>query len=223
MTRRDSESLVYARPSVPTGPSGFRSYHYPSDYAGVVNGFCSDDGNVLSLGPTPLHIRLIPVFLLLSLYVVILISSYWHNERVWSWPDSLQPILLLLVPTLFVVVLWRVWSRASRQPWISVDRFKQAVQLPRQQFSLPIASVLRLQLVSFGRVDFFRRLPRSGELQIVFNDGDSEQTRCIIHLPEPGAMKRFARRMQETTGVPMSRVYPSSNGEWRVEPFVTGR
>jgi hypothetical protein len=115
--------------------------------------------------------------------------------------------------------------RRGRLPWIVVDRNAKLVRLPREKRDIPFASVIRLQLVSFAPVGVsfrtlsYRGVPPSGEFQIMFDDGGSERTWCVVYWPDPNAVKAFSKAFHEATGVPVSRAYPTSTGEWHVEAF----
>lgn len=211
--------LPYASPRIATGPSGYRSYRYPADDAGWWNGHCKSDGQLLTFGPSPTHLRMFPIMLLILLYAGIVVSTHWGHSRMSSWSGWIRPVILLLVPIAFAGGMAWVVGKSNRDSWITVDGAKKLIHLPIQRCTLPFAEVIRLQLVSFGPVGHLRAKSSSGELQIVFRDEHGEQIRCIVNQPEPGAMKRFAIAFQASTGIPVSRVHSTISGEWHVEPF----
>jgi hypothetical protein len=114
----------------------------------------------------------------------------------------------------------------DRRPWITIDRKKQRILLPRSRRSFTFAEVVRLQLVCFSRLGAFAEAtgtgnkPPTGELQIVFRESGREQTWCVVsglHVP---AAKQFSVAFRQITGVPVSRaIYHPALREWRVEPF----
>ena len=223
-----TDSIPYAEPSLPTGGVVYRMLEYPSDRPGFWNpARIVDDGTLLRLEPGPLRRRLIGVCLAVACCIGIMFVSARARPgsvntarltikvSVWGFPF----VLLFIVPGLRAV--WR----QQRTPWVSVDRTKRVICLPRARREIAWTNVVRLQLVSFARVGWSARTlsyhgePNSGEVQIVFHDGAREQTWCIVAWPAKNVIKRFAFVFHEATGIPVSRITHRVSGEAVVEAF----
>jgi hypothetical protein len=219
--------LPYAEPTTATGVGGYRPQRYPSDDAGPLNGRVVDDGSLLRLEPTPfLSRRVLPLLLVLAAWSAFVIMTFVGNRRGTSKPASvLKAMVFIAIPVVgFFGPMLRA-RRRGRSPWIIVDRSAKLVRLPREKRDIRFASVIRLQLVSFAPVGVssrtlsYRGVPPSGEFQIVFHDGRSEQTWCIVYWPDADAVKAFSKAFHDATDIPVSRVYPTTTGEWHVESF----
>lgn len=226
----DFRPIPYADPRLPTGPAGFRSYAYPSDYAGVLNGQVRDDGRQLRLEPSPLQSLRIPLALTVALWGGVCLSV-WLLEAPRAGDIPFLPrhdpgLFCLAVGATGLIFPCLLNFRRHRRPWIVVDRLQRCIYLPRANRGFEFSEVMRLQMISFAPVGFsmrkleYRGKPASGELQIVFTENGREETRCIVRLPHPPALKRFAIAFHAVTNVPFARVYPvAGTGEWVIEPF----
>jgi hypothetical protein len=222
------DPIPYAEPSLPTGGVVYRQLEYPSDRAGFWNpARFADDGTTMRLEPGPLRLRLIAVCSAVACFMGVMfvtersrtdsanLTKLAFQVSVWG----LLGVLLFIAPGL--CALWR----RQRTPWISVDRSRKAINLPRARTVIPWTRVVRLQLVSFARVGWSARTlsyhgePYSGEVQIVFHDGPRDQTWCIVAWPAKDVFKRFAVAFHQATEIPVSRITHHVSGEWVVEAF----
>jgi hypothetical protein len=219
--------LPYADPTTATGAGGYRARRDPSDDAGPLNGRVVDNGSFLQLEPSSLlSRRILALCVVLAAWSAVVLVTSIGNRRGSSMSASvLKAMLFIAIPVVgFFGPMWSA-RRRGPLPWIVVDRNARLVRLPREKRDIPMASVIRLQLVSFGRVGVssqtlsYRGVPPSGEFQIVFDDGGTEQTWCVVYWPDADAVKAFSKAFHDATGIPVSRVYPTTTGEWHVEAF----
>jgi hypothetical protein len=221
--------LPYADPRLAAGSTGYRATSYPADYAGYGNGRVFDDGTILRLEPSPVFSWRTLWWWLAILVWGALVFLLCTGSR--QHPLSFRGRAILAVVAVAVAAILTLLPMVSDRrtggmlPWIVINRKAKRIQLPRERRELPYEHVVRLQLVSFGKVGLSKSMlnysgvPPSGELQIVFNDAGSEQTWCVVDQPDADPVNVFALAFHEATGVPVSRVYPTVSGEWHVEPF----
>lgn len=199
---------------------------WPGDDAGILDCRLIDDGDRLTLATNGL---LSPRSLLLYLFMIawcglilLIFSTHRGGMSSGQW---VKAGLFIAIPV--VGLGWRMFRERRRNavPWIVVDRAAQMIRLPRPKRDLPFITVVRLQMVSFGPVGFshrslqYRGAPESGELQIIFSETGREQTWCVVHCRVSRALRQFAKRVQETSGIPVVQAYSNWRSEWVVKPF----
>jgi len=210
--------LDYAEPALPGGGS-FRELAYPSDDATFLNpAKVVDNGVVLQIRPGSAVLRV--VFLALVLIVFVLVSSYREVHARFEFP---------IVPICIVVAIAaysfnRVRSR-NRMPWMMVDRHRRVVSLPRAKKVIRFDEIVRLQVVSFGRVGLskyylsYRSEPNSGEVQIVVRNQNEQQTWSVVAWPSNEVLRQFVKAFTTATGIPVSRAFPLQSGDWKIKAF----
>lgn len=216
--------VPYADRKLPIGSTGFRPMAYPNDSRGAWTARVEDDGNLLALRPGPVSLwRMWPVVLLCAAWLGICLLAMTPRARQGRRIDAVMPtVLASAVCVVAVVAVVRSW-RQPRTPWIVVDRGAKVIHLPREKRDIPFADVVRLQVVTFGKVGWngtsYHGPPTgtTGEVQIVFNDARGEQTWCFLSHPDPDAMRHFAASFRNATDIPVARAYPLTSGDWFVE------
>jgi hypothetical protein len=187
-----------------SGPRTYRALAYPSDDAGRTNGKVSDDGVLLTLGPSPaFSIRLWPptVIAVYGIFTATLVLIDPHQVQARSL--AAETVMAFTLLGAIILIFYAFWPKGSRKiPWIVANRKTKQITLARENLSIRFSDVIRLQWVSF---ETHRHPNPGGELQIVFCETGCEQIRCVVSNAYPDAVKNFLLTLRATTEISISR------------------
>jgi hypothetical protein len=190
----------------------YSALSYPSDSVGRFSGRVVEGTSTLAFVPGPfLSFRLwsIAVIIAWGILCFALMTLDPKHKPPHAVVTYTAPVLftLLLVIGLMNWV-WR-YRRASKLPYIVVDRLAKRIELPRQKRGFAFADVVRLQFIHFGTGRHHWPGASDGELQIVFREADRELTWCVLADAYPSAIKQFLLAVRTTTEISISTVGPT--------------
>jgi hypothetical protein len=177
-------------------PPKFALQAYPGDYQRNVQ--VRNEHGWLTMEPGPLN----PYPLIArGLFVVAFAVMGFHW---WGWQVlTLVPLAIMVGTTASIFVTLRKYRRQNAAAWIELDRSAKVVRLPRQKLAVDVRAIVRMQVVRarMGPSTAYQAEARTGELQIVWNDGSREQTRCVIAQPRSQELQQFLRAFEKATHV----------------------